>query len=135
MASFSLSIVAPDRTVFDGPVNSVLAPGTDGYFGILASHVPLIAALKPGILEFTAADGVHHNVYIGGGFIETNGARASVLADEAQLATDIDVSKAEAALEEARRALRGEESSMSSEDATLEIERAMQRIKAARAAR
>lgn len=135
MASFSLSIVAPDRTVFDGTVNSVLAPGTDGYFGIMAGHVPLIASLKPGILEYTAEDGTHHNVYVGGGFIETNGNRASILADEAQLATDIDVAQAEAALEQARRSLRGEDSTMTSEDATIEIERAMQRIKAARATR
>lgn len=135
MATLSLSIVAPDRTVFDGPVNSLLAPGVDGYFGVMAGHVPLIASLKPGILEYVGTTGERHNVYVGGGFIETNGARATVLADEAQLATDIDIAKTEQAIEEARRSLRGEETTMSPEDATLELERAMQRMKAARLGR
>ncbi len=95
----------------------------------------MIAAMKPGILEFSGDDNNRHNVYVGGGFFETNGTRATVLADEAQLATDIDLSKAEHALEEARRALRGEESSLGQEEATLELDRAMQKIRAARAAR
>ena len=135
MASFSLSIVAPDRTVFEGNIQSVLVPGTEGYFGVMSAHVPMIGAMKPGILEFTGDDNNRYNVYVGGGFFETNGSRATVLADEAQLATEIDLTKAEHSLEEARKALRGEDSELSPEEATLELDRAMQKIRAARAAR
>ena len=45
---FTLSIVAPDRQVLDEAVQAVVIPGTEGYFGVWAGHVPMIAALKAG---------------------------------------------------------------------------------------
>ncbi len=132
---FSLSVVAPDKSVVEEQVTSVIAPGTEGYFGVLAGHTPLIAALKPGMIEYLALDGNRHYVYVGGGFAEVNGDRVTILADEASRANEIDVSEAERRLEEARRALRGEPSSVSGENAVAEIEKAMSRIRAARASR
>ena len=49
---FALSIVAPDREVVAENVTSVVAPGSSGYFGVMAGHLPLVAALKPGLLEY-----------------------------------------------------------------------------------
>ena len=130
-----LSVVAPDKAVFEANVNSIVAPGTEGYFGVMAGHVPLIASLKPGLLEFTDANSVHHLVYVGGGFAEVQPDKVTVLADEAEMASEIELSKAEAMLDEARKALRGEDSTINSADAVIEVERAVNRIKAARAAR
>jgi F-type H+-transporting ATPase subunit epsilon len=133
---FALSIVAPDRSVIDGAsATSVVAPGIEGYFGVMAGHVPVVSALKPGILEYVDGANSRHFVYVGGGFVQVSTDSVTVLADEARLASDLDVSEAEKTLDEARRALRGEDSSISSSDALLEIERATARIKAARSAR
>jgi F-type H+-transporting ATPase subunit epsilon len=105
----------------------------DGYFGVWAGHVPVVSALKPGILEYIDESGNRHHVYVGGGFVQVDSSKVTVLADEARLASDLDVTEAEKVLEEARKALRGEDSTIASEDAVTEIERATARIRAAKA--
>lgn len=132
---FALSVVAPDREVVAENVTSVVAPGTSGYFGVMADHLPLVAALKPGLLEYLDPQGSRHFVYVGGGFVEVRGNRMTVLADEASRARDIDLSRAEQDLETARRALRGEDTTLNEEQAVLEMEKAIQRIRAARSVR
>src|SRR5438045_3477800 len=112
MATFKLSVVAPDRSVVEEDVSSVVAPGTEGYFGVLVGHSPLIAALKPGLVEYLDAANARRYVYVGGGFAEVRGDRVTILADEAAPATEIDLSEAEHRLDEARKALRGEDSSV-----------------------
>ena len=101
---FHLSVVAPDRSVVEETVTSVVAPGQEGYFGVMAGHVPLIAALRPGILEYVDMTNNRHYVYTGGGFAEVGTNGVTVLADEAARASDIDVSHAEQMLEDSRKA-------------------------------
>ena len=132
---FLLSVVAPDKLVVEEKVDSIVAPGTEGYFGVMAGHVPIIAALRPGLIEYTDSTTNKHYIYIGGGFAEVQADKVTILADEAERAVDVDISHAEKLLEEARKALRGEDSTVDSVDAVMEVERAVSRIKAARAAR
>jgi F-type H+-transporting ATPase subunit epsilon len=132
---FTLSVVAPDAAVAEESVVSVVAPGVEGYFGVMAGHSPLVAALRPGLVEYAKPDGNRHYIYVGGGFAEVRADRVTVLADEARRAGEIDTAEAEQLLEEARKALRGEASRVPTERAVEEIERATQRLKAARAAR
>lgn len=132
---FHLSVVAPDKSVVEEDVQSVVAPGTEGYFGVWHGHVPMIASLRPGLLEYTDATTNRHYVYVGGGFAEIQSDKVTILADEAERAVDVNIERAEAHLEEARRALRGESSEYDNQDAVLEVERAVSRIKAARAVR
>src|SRR5450755_4714192 len=126
---FHLSVVAPDRSVVEESVTSVIAPGVDGYFGVLAGHAPLIAALKPGLLEYLDPTGNRHFVHCGGGFAEVNSTSVTILADEATPAKEIDVSRAEAALEQARRVLRGDSGDVTPGEASTQMELAVQRIK------
>lgn len=130
---FSLSVVGPEGEVVSGSVISFLAPGYEGYFGVMAGHVPMVAALRPGLLEYTDVTNNRHFVYVGGGFADITRTKATILADEARRAQEIDASEAERDLNEARRSLRGEDSSVSSTDAVEEIDRATARLKAARA--
>lgn len=133
--AFNLSVVAPDRNVAELDVQSVVVPGLEGYFGVWAGHQPIIAALKPGLIEYVqSGESQHRYVAIGGGFAEISAARVTILADEAHIATEIDIAKAEAELEEAMKALKGEVSSMTTAEATHAVERAMARIKAAKKA-
>jgi F-type H+-transporting ATPase subunit epsilon len=132
---FHLSVVAPDKSVVEEPATSLVAPGTEGYFGVMAGHVPLIAALRSGLLEYADQGGNRHFIYIGGGFVEVTPDKVTVLADEAEVASKIDLAEAERSLEEARRALRGESTTLTSEQAVQEVERAMNRIRAARSGR
>lgn len=133
MASdFTLSVVAPDRMVVEDQAISVIAPGVEGYFGVMAGHIPMIAALKPGILEYLDSKNQRHFIYTGGGFAEVTAGRVTILADEASRANEIDVSDAEARLEQARRALRGEVTEVDNAEAMLEMGRAIERLRAAR---
>ncbi len=131
-AEFSLAVVAPDREVVSASAVSIVAPGVDGYFGVWAGHVPVVSALKPGILEYIDGSNIRHHVYVGGGFVQVGSDSVTVLADEARKASDLDVSEAESALEEARKALRGEDSTMTQPEALMELDRATARVKAAR---
>lgn len=128
---FTLAVVSPDQSVVEQLVTSVVAPGTEGYFGIQAGHISLVAALKPGLLEFKANNQTGY-IYIGGGFAEVRPDKMTVLADEASLASDISVEKAEQMLERARKELRSDSGTMTQSDAVQEVERAIQRLRAAR---
>ena len=131
-AEFALSVVAPDREVVSTSAVSIVAPGVDGYFGVLAGHVAIVSALKPGVLEYTDGANQRHHVYVGGGFVQVGGTTVTVLADEARYAADLDIAEAEKLLEEARSALRGEDSEMTQTEALVELDRATARVKAAR---
>ncbi|MBL8059492.1 MAG: ATP synthase F1 subunit epsilon [Chthonomonas sp.] len=132
MSAFTLSVVAPDRKVVETEVSSVIAPGSEGYLGVQKGHVPVIVSLKPGILEFKDTSNINHSVAIDGGFMEVSGEQVIVIAEGAAIASEIDIREAEAELEEARKALRGESSKISSDDATEAMARALTRIKAAK---
>ena len=76
-----LSVVAPDRSVVNEPIQSVIIPGAEGYFGVLRGHIPLIAALKAGLLEYVDANNQRHFVSISGGFAEISPTKINILAD------------------------------------------------------
>ncbi|MBS1715386.1 MAG: ATP synthase F1 subunit epsilon [Armatimonadetes bacterium] len=130
---FKLSVVAPDRTVFEDDVSSMIVPGISGYLGVWAEHEPAIIALRSGVVEFVDKDDQREHVAITGGFLEVSANHAIVLADDARLAKDIDLAEEQKNLEEARKALRGEPSEVLQEQAQHELDRAMARLKAVKA--
>ena len=67
MKELHLSIVSPEKSVFDGDVKIVTLPGTIGSFSILPGHAPIVSSLKAGTLSYTTLDGEEH---IQGGFVE-----------------------------------------------------------------
>ena len=110
----------------------MVAPAHHGALGILRGHEPLIAALKHGLVEYVDLENQRHFIAVSGGFLEVSENSVIVLADSADLAHEIDISAAEAELEEARKTLRGEETGMARAEAREALDRAMNRIKAAR---
>lgn len=90
-------------------VTQTLAPGSDGQLGILANHAPLMTELSPGEVLATLADGrTLAHIVISGGFLEVageDGGRTTILADSAERADEIDITRAEADLTAARQML------------------------------
>lgn len=82
---FRLEVVTPESPVLSEDVQSLVAPGEDGYLGVLASHAPLLTALKTGDLKITRAGGEEVHYAITGGFMEVTGRAAVVLADNIEL--------------------------------------------------
>ena len=80
---FQLSILTPERSVFEGPVEYVQVPGTEGYLGVLAHHAALVTALAPGVLAVRKVGGAEEEWRVSGGFLEVSNNQATVLADSA----------------------------------------------------
>lgn len=97
MATFNLQIVTPEREFFNAQVDSVSLPGSEGSFGVLANHAPLIAALSPGTVNIVDEDRRELRVFVGGGFFQVAHNKAILLADSAEMATDINLSRAQEA--------------------------------------
>jgi F-type H+-transporting ATPase subunit epsilon len=79
--TFQLSILTPEKAVYEGTVESVQAPGSEGYFGVLANHAALVSGLGQGALTVRDAEGVTQSWQVSGGFFEVSHNRATVLAD------------------------------------------------------
>lgn len=98
-------IVSQDRLVFEGDVDIVVAPGTDGEMGILPHHAPLLTTLQPGTLK-VRTQGREEVFAISGGVMEVQPTLVTVLADAAERSEEIDISRAEEARRRAEESLR-----------------------------
>jgi F-type H+-transporting ATPase subunit epsilon len=81
MATFHFDLVSPEQLVFSGEVEHVVVPGSEGEFGVLAGHAPLVAMLRPGILRILGTD--EQRILVTGGFAEVTADALTVLADRA----------------------------------------------------
>ena len=90
MATFHFDLVSPEKLLFSGEVDQVDVPGTEGDFGVLAGHAPLVSALRPGIMRVTV-NGQTQNMVVLGGFAEVSAdGKFTVLADLADSVEDFD---------------------------------------------
>ncbi len=80
-ATLHLSLLTPERSLFEGAVEYVEVPGTVGYLGVLAHHAPLVTGLARGTLTVREAGGATQRWPVSGGFFEVSHNRATVLAD------------------------------------------------------
>ena len=130
-ATFQLSVVSPDKTVVDEATESIVVPGTEGYFGVMAGHEPFVTQLRTGVVTYTDAAGQEQTVAVSGGFVETSGDHVIVIADSAERSGDIDRARALEALERAKERLENRTSDVSLERAQASLERSTNRIKIA----
>jgi F-type H+-transporting ATPase subunit epsilon len=99
-----LEIVTPDRSLVREDVDEVELPGSEGYFGVLPGHTPLLSMLKVGELWYRVG-GERRYLAVAGGFVEVLPDRVTVLADIGERAEDIDLARAEAAKRRAEERL------------------------------
>ena len=128
MATFLLELVTPERVLLSNQVRSVRAPGIEGSFGVLANHAPLMTALAIGLVKVEHENGDLEYIATSGGFMEVNKEKVIILADTAERASDIDISRAEAAINRAREHL-ASGAAVDYEEARASLERATNRMK------
>jgi len=116
-----LEIVTPDRALLGEEVDEVVVPGSEGYFGVLPGHTPLLSMLKVGELWFRQGQEKHY-LAVAFGFVEVLPDRVTVLADIGERAQDIDVQRAERAKQRAEQRLAQAQPHLTAVD--LDIERA-----------
>ena len=106
---FLLSIVTPERVFFEQEVVSIIAPGSEGYLGVLTDHAPLITALVPGKLAVRDEKNQELVFAIGGGFMEVFKNHVTILAHSVESVDGIDYERATKALQRAKRRLKSKE--------------------------
>jgi F-type H+-transporting ATPase subunit epsilon len=116
----TLEIVTPDRALVTEQVDEVELPGSEGYFGVLPGHTPLLASLSVGELWYRIGQEKHY-LSIAFGFAEVLPERVTVLAQIAERAADIDIERAERAKQRAEERL---QTTKLSPQAEMDFERA-----------
>ena len=84
-------LVSPERLLLSEEVESVMVPGTEGYFTVLAHHAPLMSTLKPGVVEVKGLSGEMERFYVRGGFADVTPSGLTLLAEQAIRLADLDV--------------------------------------------
>jgi F-type H+-transporting ATPase subunit epsilon len=102
--TFLLEIVTPERKVFSGNVDFAVIPGIEGELGVLPNHAAILTGLGIGEVRVRSGEKTEYFA-VAGGFAEVRDNKASVLADTAETAADIDVARATEAGEKAEAAL------------------------------
>jgi len=88
-------LVSPERLLRSGEADMVVVPGSDGDFGVLPGHAPVISTIRPGVIEVHEAGADSERIFISGGVCEVSADRCTVLADEAVAVGDLDRSNLE----------------------------------------
>ena len=92
-------LVTPERLLLSEMVEMVVVPGTEGNFGVLPGHAPLISTIRPGMIEIYEGQRVARRVFVVGGIAEVTAQRCTVLADQAMPPEDLDRTAIEAELQ------------------------------------
>ena len=100
-----LEVVTPEKEVISEKVQIVMAPGSLGEFGILSGHTPFLTTLKTGIIKYTDEKDLERFVFVSGGFAEALPDKVTVLAESAERRKNIDLDRAQKALERAEKRL------------------------------
>ena len=126
---FKLSIVSPERVLYEQEVNSIIVPGTDGYLGVLSHHAPLITSLKPGKITITESENKQLTAAVSGGFLEVSDNIATILADSVELLEEIDVERARSAYQRAKQRIGLKSTDVDVERAQESLRRAENRLR------
>jgi F-type H+-transporting ATPase subunit epsilon len=125
-----LEVVTPERLLLTQDVDMVIAPGSEGEFGVLPGHCHFLSSLRIGELRFQTGD-VWHYMSVLWGFAEVTPTKVTVMAEVAEKAEDIDVGRAQQAVELAEQRLQGGGLPSEVKEAQISLEKARLRKKIA----
>ena len=104
-ASFHFDLVSPERLLMSAEVGQVDVPGSEGDFGVLAGHAPVITTLKPGVITVKVQGAADERIFVLGGFAEVNLQGLTILAEEAMPLADLDAAALAAQVKDAEEDL------------------------------
>ena len=126
--NFNLKIVASDKQFYDGPCQKLIMPALDGLLEVMAGHESTVTAIRSGELRYEI-DGIWHKAAVSDGFVEIMPDHTILLVDTAELPEEINVKRAQQALERAQERLRQNESMKEYYYSKAALARAMARLK------
>jgi F-type H+-transporting ATPase subunit epsilon len=125
-----VDIVSAEGQIFSGEASMVFVPGSQGELGIAPRHAPLLTTLKAGEVRVQSEGAEEQSFYVGGGSLEVQPNRVTVLADTAARAKDLDEAAALAAKQRAEDAVRQRTDKMDIAEAQAELARAVAQLRA-----
>jgi F-type H+-transporting ATPase subunit epsilon len=128
-STIHVDIVSAEGEIFSGAASMVFAPGSQGELGIAPRHAPLLTLLKAGEVRVQTPDGAEQHFFVGGGALEIQPNKVTVLADTALRAKDLDEQAALAAKQRAEETLRGATDRVTQAEALKEIVRMTEQVK------
>ncbi|EJL24867.1 F0F1 ATP synthase subunit epsilon [Brevibacillus sp. BC25] len=132
MSKMTVEVVTPERVVYSGQAEMVIARGLQGEIGIMPNHVPLVTPLKTAPVRIKTEGDKEVKMAVSGGFMEVRGDKVTILAETAELPGDIDVERAKAAKERAEKRLDEKYAELDVKRAERALQRAMARIDVAK---
>ena len=124
MAQLHFELVTPEKLLRSEAVYMVVVPGTEGDFGVLAGHAPFMSTIRPGAISIFRAEGAAaERIFIDGGFAEVNDKGLTILAEGATPLADVDPTKVDRDLSNAREDIRLAKSAGEASVAEKQIER------------
>ncbi|WDN89906.1 F-type H+-transporting ATPase subunit epsilon [Desulfosarcina sp. BuS5] len=126
--NIKLEVVTPEKSVVSEDAQIVMAPGTEGEFGVLSGHTPFLTSLKLGTIHYKNSEGKEAFVFVSGGFAEALPDRVTVLAESAERRRDIDIDRAKAAKKRAEERLAATGKDIVMERARTALSRSLHRI-------
>ncbi|HNR22617.1 MAG TPA: F0F1 ATP synthase subunit epsilon [Steroidobacteraceae bacterium] len=127
--TINVDVVSAEGEIFSGPAKMVFVPASEGDIGIAPRHAPLLTLLRAGEVRVQTPEGGEHLIYVGGGVLEIQPKKVTVLADTALRAKDIDEAAAIAAKQRAEEALKDKVDAISQAEALAELARAAAQLK------
>ena len=124
-----VDIVSAEGEIFSGTASMVFAPGSQGELGVAPKHAPLLTLLKAGEVRVQTPDGAEQHFFVGGGALEVQPNKITVLADTAIRAKDLDEAAALAAKQRAEDALRGSIDKLEQAEAMKDLLRVAEQMK------
>lgn len=116
------SLVSPERELFSGEVDQVVVPGSDGQFGALVNHAPLMSVVKSGVIRIITGN-QETKMYVGGGIVDVSGKGVAILAEDAVDLNSIDKASFEKDLKNAQEDLRDAKNDAEKAKASKSVER------------
>jgi F-type H+-transporting ATPase subunit epsilon len=129
MSTIQVDIVSAEGEIFAGPAAMVFLPASEGDIGVAPRHAPLLTLLKAGEVRVKTPEGEELSFFVGGGVLEIQPQRVTVLADTAARAKDLDEAAAVASRQRAEEVLSGQVDKLTQAQALAELQRAIAQIK------
>ena len=129
MSTIQVDIVSAEGEIFAGPAAMVFLPASEGDIGVAPRHAPLLTLLKAGEVRVKTPEGEELSFFVGGGVLEIQPQRVTVLADTAARAKDLDEAAAVAARQRAEETLAGQIDKITQAQALAELQRAIAQLK------
>jgi F-type H+-transporting ATPase subunit epsilon len=129
MDTIQVDIVSAEGEIFSGPASMVFLPASEGEIGVTPRHAPLLTLLKAGEVRVRLPEGEEQSFFVGGGALEIQPKKVTVLADTAARAKDLDEVAANAARQRAEEALSGQVDKITQAEALAELARAVAQLK------